>query len=473
MTLSPNISFSMTIDGRPVSGVAARAIIDPANDTVVAHAPVCSLGQLDDAVAAARAAFPGWAATSIETRQASLVRMAETLDANVELLATLITAEQGKPLSQARMEVQGAAWWARETAKMTLPETRNEDSATRLSITRHVPLGVVAAITPWNYPIGQTGFKVGPALLAGNTVVLKPSVFTPLATLKMGELLRDVFPPGVLNVVAGDDELGPAMTVHPGIDKVSFTGSTVTGRKVMAGAAATLKRITLELGGNDPAIVLPDADVETVAEKIFWTAFSNAGQVCLAAKRVYVHDSLYDAFAKALVAYARRVVVGPGELDDVQIGPVSNRPQYERVLGLVQDARKNGYHFLLGGETHAGPGYFVPLTIIDNPPENSRIVQEEQFGPILPLLRYTDIDDAVSRANAVEYGLGASVWSSNAEAAAEIGARLNAGTVWVNESLHLSPTVTFGGLKQSGLGSESGMAGVLAFTAPKTSVIRR
>jgi acyl-CoA reductase-like NAD-dependent aldehyde dehydrogenase len=385
-----------------------------------------------------------------------------------------VTAEQGKPLAVARGEVGFLTYWLRETARMELPETVNQDDAERFSVTRRIPVGVVAAITPWNYPLGQTSFKVGPAMLAGNTVVLKPSKLTPLANLKLGEILRDVVPAGVLNIISGADGLGDLVTSHPGFDRISFTGSTRTGRLVMASAAKRLTGVTLELGGNDPAIVLPDVDINTAVEKIFWATFTNSGQLCLATKRLYVHADIYDTFAAQLRDYARGVVVGDPLTDGVQLGPVSNRRQYDTVVELIRDAQDKGYRFLTGGlpDTSAA-GFFVEPTIIDNPPDDARIVQEEQFGPVLPLLKFSDVDEVVARANASEYGLCASVWSADVEAAYAIAQRLEAGTVWVNEVQHLSPTVAFGGLKQSGLGTESGLAGLLEFTDAQTLTIKR
>jgi acyl-CoA reductase-like NAD-dependent aldehyde dehydrogenase len=465
--------FTLTINGNGVAGASSFDVLNPADETVVAQAPDCSSEQLDDAVAAARAAFPAWSARPVAERRRYLLEMAEALDVHAEPLQRLLTAEQGKTLDDAAAEILGAGYWLRETAKLVLPEVVNEDSDVRTSITRHVPLGVVGAIAPWNFPLGLAAFKLGPALLAGNTVVLKPSPFTPLLTLKVGELLRGVLPGGVLNVVSGGDDLGPWMTAHPGIDKIGFTGSTRTGRKVMASAAASLKRVTLELGGNDPAIVLPDIDVPSVAEKLFWGAFGNSGQVCLAAKRVYIHADVYEPLKRALVDIARTVTVGDGAEPGVRLGPIQNRPQYERVLDLIRDAKDAGLEFLIGGLPDERKGYFVPLTIIDNPPENSRIVQEEQFGPVLPLLRYDDVDDAVARANASEYGLGASVWSGDADRALAVGQRLQAGTVWINEIQHLTPSVTFAGHKQSGVGTENGLEGLLEYTVPRTITVRR
>jgi aldehyde dehydrogenase (NAD+) len=285
--------------------------------------------------------------------------------------------------------------------------------------------------------------------------------------------LRGVLPDGVLNIVTGGDMLGPWMTSHPGIDKISFTGSTQTGRKVMASAAASLKRVTLELGGNDAAIVLPDVNVADVAEKLFWAAFGNSGQICIATKRMYVHKDIYEPLKAALIEYAKTVKIGDGAEQGTQLGPIQNRPQYERVLDLIADAKAKGYDFILGGDVAETPGYFVPISIIDNPPEDSRIVQEEQFGPVLPLLKFDNIEEAIRRANASEYGLGASVWSADTAKALAIGSQLQTGTVWINETQHLSPLAAFGGHKQSGLGSEGALEGLLEYTNAQTTFVRR
>ncbi|WP_203841965.1 aldehyde dehydrogenase family protein [Winogradskya humida] len=436
------------------------SVINPATSEIAGEAPDCTRAELDAMVAAARGAQPGWAALPVDERRKYLHAIADVIDANVAELARLVTLEQGKPESVATEEVAGLSYWLRETAKLDLPVTVNQDDDERRSVTEHVPMGVVAAITPWNYPLGQLSFKLGPALLAGNTVIVKPSTFTPLSSLRLGELLRDVLPAGVVTVVTGGDDLGPWVSRHPGIDKISFTGSTRTGRDVMAGAGASLSRVTLELGGNDAAIVLPDVDVDEVAGKLFWAAFSNAGQICLATKRLYLHTDVYDRIAARLVELAGKT----------KLGPVSNHRQYDTVIDLLRDCRDNGYDILTGGPAE---GLFVRPILIGNPPEDARIVQEEQFGPILPLLKFDDVEDAIQRANAVEYGLGASVWSADPDAALAVARRLEAGTVWVNEVMHLSPLVPFGGLKQSGIGVESGVAGLLEFTERRTITVKR
>ena len=465
--------FTMTIGGTGVAGGTSFGVLNPVNEEIVGRAPDCSRAQLDDAVAAARKAFPAWKATPYAERQKAVTDIAKVLAGNIDVLKRLLTAEQGKPLANAAADVMGGAHWCQSMATLVLPVTVNEDSPTRRSETRHVPLGVVGAIAPWNFPILLACFKIAPALLAGNTVVLKPSPFTPLTTLKIGELLRGVLPPGVLNVVSGGDELGPWMTSHKGIDKISFTGSSQTGRKVMASASPSLKRVTLELGGNDAAIVLADIDVQKTAQELFWAAFGNSGQVCIATKRMYVHKDVYKPLQEALVAYAKTVKVGDGAEQGTQLGPIQNRLQYQRVLSLIQDAKDNGYKFLLGGLPESQKGFFVPITIIDNPPENSRIVQEEQFGPVLPLIEFDDVEDAIARANSSEYGLAASVWSGDVDRALAIGERLSAGTVWINEAQHLSPFSSFGGHKQSGVGVENGLDGLLEYTAVQTITVKK
>jgi aldehyde dehydrogenase (NAD+) len=465
--------YTMTIGGQAVSGATSFDVLNPATGQVMGSAPDCTPEQLDAAVAAARKAFPAWSATPIEKRREALLGIAGVLGGNVEELKRLLTSEQGKPHEGAMGDILGGAYWCQATSTLEIPEKVVEESAERHGVTRHVPIGVVGAIAPWNFPIILAMFKVAPALLAGNTVVLKPSPFTPLTTLRMGELLRGVLPDGVLNIVTGGDSLGPWMTSHPGIDKISFTGSSATGRKVMASAAETLKRVTLELGGNDAAIVLPDVDVAEVAEKLFWAAFGNSGQICIATKRMYVHKDIYEPLKTAIVDYAKTVKMGDGAEQGTQLGPINNKLQYERVLDLIADSKAKGYRFLMGGDVSPAPGYFVPITIIDNPPEDSRIVQEEQFGPVLPLLSFDTLEEAIDRANASPYGLGASIWTADEAKALDISSRIAAGTVWINETQHLSPLGAFGGHKQSGLGSEGALEGLLEYTNTQTVYIKK
>jgi acyl-CoA reductase-like NAD-dependent aldehyde dehydrogenase len=370
--------------------------------------------------------------------------------------------EQGKPLPQALWEIEFSVAALRYDAVLDLPAEVLHEDAARKVVRLRKPLGVVAAITAWNVPMILLAVKVGPALLAGNTVVAKPAPTTPLTTLRFGELCARILPPGVVNVIADQNDLGAVLTGHPDVAQVAFTGSTATGRKVMAGAAGTLKRLTLELGGNDAAVVLDDADPKKVTPKIYEAAMAIAGQACVAVKRLYVHESLYDAVCDELGRLARETVVGDGLEPGTQMGPLQNRAQFERVKGFLEDARRNGT--IVAGGLPEREGYFVRPTIVRDVPDGARLVREEQFGPILPVLRYSDLDDAIARVNDTEYGLGGSVWSADRERAFDVAARIDAGTVWVNQHLDMRLDVPFGGAKQSGVGAEMGREGLEEFT---------
>ncbi|TAL03075.1 MAG: aldehyde dehydrogenase family protein [Rhodospirillaceae bacterium] len=462
--------FRMMIGGRAVSAQSTFPVLNPATEQSIGDAPDCSEEQLNGAVAAARKALPAWKDVPLGERATLLTAIAKRLDEQVDPLALLLTREQGKPLADAKAEIGLAANWFRGAATLDLPPERRTEPSGRVVEIQRVPVGVVGALVPWNFPILLGAWKIAPALLAGNCLVVKPSPYTPLATLKLGELLIDILPPGVLNIISGGDRLGPLLTEHPGIDKISFTGSTVTGRAVMRSASQTLKRVTLELGGNDPAIVLPDVDVEKVATKLFWGVFSNSGQVCIAAKRIYVHDAIYDRFAAKMTALAKANVPGNGEAADVRLGPVQNKAQFNRVQDLIDDARARGYKFLTEPGAGKAVGYFIAPTIIDNPPDDARVVVEEPFGPLVPLLRYASVDEAVRRANASEFALAGSIWSADLELAAQIANRLDAGTVWINTVQAISPTIPFAGHKQSGIGVENGVEGLHEYTRIKAIV---
>ncbi|WEK39991.1 MAG: aldehyde dehydrogenase family protein [Candidatus Brevundimonas colombiensis] len=462
--------YRMTIDGEAVPAEATFDVVNPATGEVFAKAPAATAADLDRAVAAATLAQQSWRAVPLEERKALLVKAAEAIEANADELGALFMREQGRPLAMAREEVLGGAGWFRATAKLDIPIEVTEDSKRRRVEVHHEPLGVVCAIVPWNFPFLLATWKIGPSLMAGNTVVLKPSPFTPLTTLKLGEILLDVFPKGVLNIIAGGDELGPWMTSHPGFHKISFTGSTATGRRVMESAAKDLKRITLELGGNDAAIVLPDVDLDEVAMQLFMGAFWNTAQICVATKRLYIHEDIYDALRDKLHQIAQTIPVGEGSKDGMVIGPVQNAPQFRRVQDLIEDSRKNGYTVLEGGSV-PNAGYFIPLTLVDNPPDDARVVVEEAFGPILPLLRFSSIDEVIERANDSDYGLAGAVWSKDIDKAVEIAHRLETGTVWINQNLQSTPFTPLAGHKQSGFGVENGLAGLLEFTVPKAIFI--
>jgi acyl-CoA reductase-like NAD-dependent aldehyde dehydrogenase len=464
--------FTMTIDGQPVRSSSVFEVFNPATGKAFTVAPDCSHDQLDQAVGAARKAFKAWRSTPVEDRQALVREAGRRLLVHAEELACLFTREQGRPIAGARREIEAAATWLGAVSEMTPPVVL-DDSGSRRIETRYVPLGVVCAIAPWNFPITLAIWKVAPALVAGNTVVLKPSPFTPLCTLKIGELLRDVFPAGVFNVISGGENLGPWMTRHQGFNKIAFTGSTATGRHVLENAAKDLKRVTLELGGNDAAIVLPDVDIEEAAQRIFFGAFYNTGQICVATKRLYVHEDIYDDLRDRLVALAVAAKVGDGMEPGTTMGPLQNIRQYARVQDLLADARANHLTLLQGANVPETGGYFVPLTIVDNPPDTSRVVQEEAFGPILPMMKFTDVDDVIDRANASEFGLAATVWTKDIDRAIQIGRRIEAGTIWINHNLEFSPNIPFAGHKMSGFGVENGMEGLLEYLLPQVLSIAK
>ena len=439
----------------------------PGSGVVGGAGPVAPRAAVERAGPAAREAYKSWSQSSDDERKAAVARIADTIHANMEELAELLTREQGKPLNGmgSRFELHGAEAWARYTGSLDLPvEVLSNDETGRVELHRK-PLGVVGSITPWNFPVLIAIWHVVPAIRTGNTVVIKPSPYTPLSTIRLVELLNEVLPKGVLNVVAGRDDIGQMMTEHPHIQKIVFTGSCATGKKVMQTASNTLKRVTLELGGNDAGIVLPDADPKEIAERLFWGAFINNGQTCAALKRLYVPDEIYDEVCDALVDYARNVPVGHGLDENNVLGPIQNKMQYDKVVDLVEDARRNGARVLCGGEVPGGPGFFYPVTIVADATDGMRIVDEEQFGPVLPVIRYNDLDDAIERANALEVGLGGSAWSSDPAKAKAVASRLECGTAWVNNHGAIKPFAPFGGVKASGLGVEFGKLGLEEYTA--------
>lgn len=456
-------AFHLLIDGALHPGATTFDVINPATAEPFAQCPKADSALLDTAVAAAKRAFPGWAATPPAERAALVGRLADALDARAEEFAALLTAEQGKPLDQAVKEIRGSVFVLRTFAGMTLePRVLRDEPGNR--VTEHrMPLGVVAAITPWNFPLILLVNKVGPALVAGNTMVCKPAPTTPLTTCLFGELCADILPPGVLNVICDENELGPALTSHPDIAKISFTGSTATGKKVMATAADTLKRVTLELGGNDAAIVLDDVDPLPIAAKVFEGAMRNAGQICVAVKRAYVPSAFYDEFCDELARLAREMVVDDGANQGAQIGPVQNRQQYEKVSALIEDSRADG-HVIAGGTPLDRPGYFISPTIVRDIADDAPLVREEQFGPVLPVMKYDDLDDLIDRVNGTDYGLGGTVWGRDLDRASAVARRVTTGTVWVNQLMAIDPRIPFRGLRQSGMGTEMGQEGLEEYT---------
>lgn len=458
--------FGMIIDGERVTSVRTFSVNNPSNNDEVGSAPNGTLEDLDRAVKAAQVAFETWSRSDDSVRVAACEAIAAKLEVHAEELALLLTKEQGKPLNGlgSRFELGGAQAWANVTASLSLPmNVLQDNNEGRVELHRR-PLGVVGSITPWNWPLMIAVWHILPAIRTGNTVVIKPSPFTPLSTIRMVELLNEVLPKGVLNVVTSDDtrdNLGAGMSNHPGIRKIVFTGSCATGQRVYAGAAETMKRLTLELGGNDAGIVLADVNPKEIAEGLFWGAFINNGQTCAALKRLYVHEDVYEDVCVALTDFAASVPVGDGQDESAMLGPISNQMQFDKVKFLVDDAKTKG-RVLLGGDP--GDGLFFPPTLIADLHAGDPLVEEEQFGPVLPIIKFSDVEDVIVQANDSENGLGGSVWSKDIERAKKIAARLECGSAWINSHGGLNPIAPFGGRKGSGLGVEFGEDGLAEYT---------
>ncbi|PVH81315.1 aldehyde dehydrogenase [Cadophora sp. DSE1049] len=466
-------TFNHCIGGSLLDTKTHHHGINPSNLTALPDVPVATEEDLDAAVTAARTAFKSWSKVSWEERKKALLAFIDKLEEEKDGFVRLLTTEQGKPTFQAVQELEASVAFSRCAANLTLPEEIIEDSEDRKIVNRYTPLGVVAGIVPWNFPNLLAMMKIAPAVITGNVIIIKPSPFTPYSGLKLVELAQKFFPPGVVQSLSGNDNLGPWITSHPGIDKISFTGSSRTGKLVAASAAKTLKRVTLELGGNDAAIVCADVDIEKVAPQIATFAFLNSGQICLCIKRIYIHKSIYRPFVDALARHAKTLQVGDGFAADTFCGPIQNSMQYERVKGFFSEIEKEKWNVACGGKVEKTNGYFITPTIIDNPDDNARIVTEEPFGPIVPTLSWETEDEVIERANATNMGLGASVWSKDTTKADHIARQLEAGTVWVNNHFDLSPMAPFGGFKESGLGVEMGTGGLKAMCNSQTLMINK
>ncbi|GAA4911539.1 aldehyde dehydrogenase family protein [Nesterenkonia rhizosphaerae] len=452
---------------QPAEG--GREIFDPATGELVGITPQAGPEDLHAAVVRAKSAQPAWAALSSQERSQALHAAADAVEAHAEELAQLLSREQGKPLNgpNARFEVGACAAWLRTTADFQLdPEVLVDDESGR-SVLHWRPLGVVGAIGPWNWPMMISVWQIAPSLRMGNTVVIKPSGYTPLSVLALTEVLNTALPADVLIAVPGRGDVGDQLSRHPDVAKIMFTGSTETGKKIIKAAADTVKRMTMELGGNDAGIVLDDADPQAIAGDLFWGAFINTGQTCAAMKRLYVPESLYDEVCDALLEVARSTPMGVGLDEENLLGPLQNRAQWEVVDRLVTAAKESGARVLIGGDPdRQAPGFFYPATLVaDIDPQNPLVV-EEQFGPVLPIVKYTDLDQAVEWANSLNEALGSSVWSSDPDRAEEVASRLVAGTTWINKHGAVDPRIPFGGARESGFGVEFGVEGLKEVCQP-------
>ncbi|GAA1616755.1 aldehyde dehydrogenase family protein [Leucobacter chromiireducens] len=452
------------------TGGETREVFDPATGELIGRAPMADVPALEAAIDTAEAAQPAWAALPDAERSALLHKAADAIEASSEALAELLSREQGKPLNgpNARFEVGACVAWTRTPADTPLPVEVIVDDESGYAEMHYRPLGVVGAISPWNWPMMISIWQIAPALRMGNTVVIKPAENTTLSVLALVAVMNQVLPAGVLNIVPGKGStVGDALTRSPKIKKIMFTGSTPVGKKIIEASAPNVTRLTLELGGNDAGIVLPDADPAKIAEDLFWGAFINTGQTCAALKRLYVHDSIYDAVVDELAKVAANVPMGVGLEEQNVLGPLQNKSQFDIVDRLVESAKASGARVVVGGNPDRDAvGYFYPATLIADIDPHQELVMEEQFGPALPIIRYSELDEAVRLANELEVGLGSSVWSSDRAKALEVAARLQAGTTWINSHGALHPMIPFGGAKQSGYGREFGVEGLKAVAEP-------
>ncbi|MBU1296823.1 MAG: aldehyde dehydrogenase family protein [Gammaproteobacteria bacterium] len=445
----------------------ALDIINPATKKTYKTIQVSTLDDVNNAVERAKVAFKEWSAKSHEERSAALHNVANAIEKAGPELAEIVTAEQGKPLFLAQFEVGGAVGWTHYNADLKLEPEVLEDSAERRVEVHRMPVGVVASITPWNWPLMIAIWHIMPALRAGNSVVIKPSSLTPINTLRLVDIINEHTVPNLVQAVIGEREVGEPLVSHPDVKKVVFTGSTPVGKRIASLVAGDLKKVTLELGGNDAGIVLENANIDKIAEKIFMTSFVNMGQTCACLKRLYVHRSKYEALCDALVKIAAAQVVGNGMQEGVTFGPVQNVNQYEKVKAMIIDARESGAEVIAADLPSGLDGYFIAPTIIKNPQHNIDVVCHEQFGPVLPVIPYDDLNDVMSKAIHEEFALGGSVWGEPCAELDWVVDQLDSGTVWVNNHAEVLPHVPFGGNKSSGLGVEFGMEGLLENTVRK------
>lgn len=459
-----------------ITDETGREVFDPATGELIGKAPVANEADLEDAIARAQAAQKAWAAKPVAERNELLVKAAEAIEAAAEPLAEILSREQGKPLNgpNARFEVGGCAGWFRANASFALEPETIVDDETQRSVMVYDPIGVVGAISPWNWPMMISVWQWAPSLKMGNTVVAKPASSTTLSVLALGHVVNSVLPEDLLIVVPASGRIASKLASDERIGKVMFTGSTEVGKTIAREAAGSVARVTLELGGNDAGIVLDDADPAKIAEGVFWGAFINTGQTCAALKRLYVPASIYDEVVDAVAKVAESTPMGVGLDEQNVLGPLQNKEQYEIVADLVEKARSAGARIVVGGNPDPEqPGFFYPSTIVADIENDNPLVAEEQFGPVLPIVKYDSLDQAIEWANALDVALGSSVWSSNEERALEVSSRLVAGTTWINSHGTLHPAVPFGGAKQSGYGVEFGVDGLKHVAQPHVITVTK
>ncbi len=452
---------------------------NPAIMEVIETLPIPESSEINLMIDNSQKAFKEWKVFSLAQRQETLTKIADAIDSRKDELSKLLTTEQGKPLHESVREIGSIISVFRLYATMSIDseiildnKTAMANEVSQITVDQE-PYGVCGLILPWNYPIGLLGWKLAPCLLAGNSAIIKPSEFAPLAVIKCIEIISSLLPKNLVQALPGGDQEGAYLTKHPGIARISFTGSQKAGKEILKNASENFPKITLEMGGNDAAIILPDCDLDKRIGSIFWGCFFNGGQICVAIKRIYVHESLADDLIRRFKEMAEGLKIGYGLEPGTQLGPINNERQFLRVEELVNDAVKSGATIVTGGQRITGNGYFFQPTVLTDLDDTYRIVKEEQFGPAISILTYSDIDDAIARANGTVHGLGGSIWTEDIETGKNLAKKLECGTVWINAHMLVEHSAPFGGWKQSGMGRELGQAGLKEFLQSRTLYIKK